>query len=93
MVYEMGAEALTNQERVSIFSKVLGRPITYEQQPLDDFYKHYIKFGMSHGLVYTFASHDISNQSKTTTPQLAIVLGRQLGTLEAWLRENAQTFQ
>jgi uncharacterized protein YbjT (DUF2867 family) len=93
MVYGMAAEALTNKERAAIFSKVLGRPITYEQQSLDDFYKQYLNFGMSHGLVYTVASYNMNNSSHTTTPELAIVLGRPLGTLEAWLRENAQAFQ
>jgi hypothetical protein len=93
VVYEMGAEALSNEERAAIFSKVLGRPIKYEQQSLDDFYKQYTSYGISHGVVYNLASYALNGMSKTITPQLAIVLGRPLGTLEAWIKKNVQAFK
>jgi uncharacterized protein YbjT (DUF2867 family) len=93
IVYEMGAEALTNAERAAIFSKVLGRPIKYEQQSLDDFYKQYTNFGLSHGVAYNFATYALNGTSKTITPQLAIVLGRPLGTLEAWIKKNVEAFK
>jgi hypothetical protein len=35
-VYEMG-EVLSNEQRAAIFTKVLGRTITYEQQSIEDF--------------------------------------------------------
>ncbi len=89
----MGAEALTNEERAAIFSKVLGRPIKYEQQSIDDCYKQYINFGMAHGVVYNLISFYMHNISKDTTPELSILLGRPLRTLEDWLKENVQAFQ
>ncbi len=93
MVYAMDAECLNNKERAAVFSKVLNRPITYEQQSLDDFYKQYIQFGMPHGAVYSLASYHMNSKSTTTTPELALILGRQLRTMEEWLRENVQAFQ
>ncbi len=91
MVYEMSAEALTNEERAAVFSKVLGRSIKYEQQSIEDSYKQYIKFGLPHGLVYNFVS--VNMQSKNTTPELSVILGRPLRTLQEWIKENAQAFQ
>jgi hypothetical protein len=92
-VYEMTADPLTNEQRAAIFSKVLGRPITYEQQSIEDFYKACSTFGMPHSLAYCFISNYLSDMKRTATPQLAIILGRPLRTLEAWIRENAQAFQ
>ena len=92
-VYEMGGETLTEEQRTAVFSKVLGKPITYEQQSVDDFYKAHIDFGMSHSFVYNYiliASKDIC---ETTTPQIAIIIGRPLRTLEDWLRENVKAFE
>ncbi|CAF4076699.1 unnamed protein product [Adineta steineri] len=56
-VYEMGADSLSNEQRPAIFSKVLGRPITYEQKSMEDFYKTCIGFGMSHSLAFNFVSY------------------------------------
>ncbi|CAF1689778.1 unnamed protein product, partial [Adineta ricciae] len=56
MVYTMSAESLTNEQRAQIFTKVLGRTITYEQQSINDFYNESIKFGLPHALVYHFLS-------------------------------------
>ena len=93
IVYEMGAEALTNAERAAVFSKVLGQPITYEQQSLNDFYTQYTSFGLSHGVVYNLASCALNGTRITVTPQLALVLGRPPGTLEAWIKKNIQAFK
>ena len=93
MVYEMGAEMISNEERAKIFSKVLGRTITYEQQPIENLYKKYMQFGMSHGIVYNFISFSLNDISRAATPQVAIVLGRPLRSLEEWLQENIQAFQ
>lgn len=92
-VYEMGAESLSNEQRAAIFSKVLGKPITYEQQSIEEFYKAYTGFGMSHSFVYTFIMYFSNDICKSTTPQLAIVLGRPVRTLEEWLTENVNKFQ
>ena len=92
-VYDMAAEALNNEQRAAIFSKVLGKSIIYEQQSIEDFYKTHIGFGMSHSLVYCFLSYFSAAQDTTTTPQLVVILGRPLRTLEEWLRENVKAFQ
>ncbi len=92
-VYEMGGEPVSNEQRAAIFSKVLGKSITYEQQSIEDFYKTSTGFGMPHSFAYnmlTYSSHDICRNS---TPQLAIIIGRPLRTLEEWVRENANNFQ
>ena len=93
IVYEMGAESLTNEERAAIFSKVLGRPVTYEQQSINDFYKQCISFGMTHAIVYNYISFFSNDISGSATPEVSILLGRPLRTLEEWLRENAEAFQ
>ena len=92
-VYELGADCLTNEERAAIFSKVLGKHITYEQQSIEDFYKSVIAHGVPHSLAYNFVSVSSSESSDTTTPQAAIIIGRSLHTLEEWLTENAKAFQ
>lgn len=92
-VYEMAAEALSNEQRAAIFSKVLGKRIIYEQQSMEDFYKTHIGFGISHSLVYCFLSYFSAALDTTITPQLAIILGRPLRTLEEWLRDNVKPFQ
>jgi len=92
-VYEMAADPLTHEERAAIFSRVLGKPITYEQQSIENFYKAHIGFGMSHSSAYCFASLYLDGMNRTTTPQLAIILGRPLRTFEEWLKENAKAFQ
>ncbi len=92
-VYEMGAETLSNEQRATIFSKVLGKPINYEQQSIEEFYKTYTNFGMPHSLVYNLISYFLNSKSDTITPQLALIIGRPLRTLEEWLKENVEIFQ
>jgi uncharacterized protein YbjT (DUF2867 family) len=92
-VYELGAETLTNEQRAAIFSKVLGKSITYEQQSIEDLYKAFTGFGMTHSMVYSLILFGLNDISRTTTPQVAIIIGRPLYTLEEWLRENVKKFQ
>jgi hypothetical protein len=89
----MGAETLSNEQRATIFSKVLGKPINYEQQSIEEFYKTYTNFGMPHSLVYNLISYFLNSKSDTITPQLALIIGRPLRTLEEWLKENVEIFQ
>ena len=89
----MSAQSLTNEQRAQLFTKVLGRTITYEQQSIDDFYNESIKFGLPHSLIYYFLSTVSDTQPKYVTPQLSIILGRPLRTLEEWIKENAAAFQ
>jgi hypothetical protein len=92
-VYALGADSLSNEQRAAIFSKVLGKSITYEQQPMEDFYKTCVSIGVPHSLAYTFASYPMKGKSIDPTPQAALLINRPLRTLEEWLRENAKAFQ
>ncbi len=87
----MAAEILSNEQRAAIFTKVLGRTITYEEQSLEDFYNMCVGFGLPHSFAYNFLSPlSIANQ---ITTQLSILINRPLHTLEEWLKENADKFQ
>jgi len=92
-VYEMGGETLSNEQRAAIFSKVLGKPIIYEQQSMEDFYKTFIRFGMSHSLAYNLLSYYMGGLGETATPELAVIIHRPLRTLEEWVVQNAKAFQ
>lgn len=93
-VYELDAQTLTNEQRATVFSKVLGRTITYEQQPMEDAYKAMTGFGMSHSMAYNLILYHMSSGTDTKeTPEISLIIGRPLRTLEQWLKENASAFQ
>ena len=92
-VYELGAEALTNEERAAVFTRVLGKPITYEQQSFEAFYKAMTGVGMPHSIVYNFAMGGSKDICDNTSAQISILIGRPLYTLEEWLKDNAKAFQ
>ncbi|CAF3193572.1 unnamed protein product [Rotaria socialis] len=92
-VYEMGAELVTQEQRAAIFSKVLGKSITYEQQQAETLYKMFISFGMSHSYAYDLVSFPIEPINGHVTPQMSILINRPLRTLKEWLQENAEAFQ
>jgi hypothetical protein len=89
----MGGESLSHEQRAAIFSKVLGKSITYEQQSIEDFYKTCTGFGMPHSFVYNMLTYSSRDIGRNSTPQLFIIIGRPLRTLEEWLKENANKFQ
>jgi hypothetical protein len=84
---------LSNEERAAIFSEIVGKSITYEQQSMEDFYKTYMDFCMPHLFAYSLLSSFSTLEGDTTTPQIAIIVGRPLHTLEEWLKENPKPFQ
>jgi uncharacterized protein YbjT (DUF2867 family) len=92
-VYDLAGEMLSSEKRAAIFSKVLSKAITYEQQSVEDLYKRCIGLGISHSMAYNFSSTVSSEKSDTTTPQAAIIIGRPLRTLQEWLTENVKAFQ
>jgi uncharacterized protein YbjT (DUF2867 family) len=92
-VYEMGGETLSKEKQAAVFSKVLGKPINYEQQSIEDFYKTCTGFGMPHSIIYSLISFHLKDISTAATPQIAVIIGRPLRTLEEWLRENIKAFQ
>jgi len=92
-VYELGSEALSNEKRAAIFTKVLGKSITYEQQSLEDFYKTLTGSGGPHSFAYNLMLATSKDICDTTTPEISIIIGRPLRTLEEWLKENIKAFQ
>jgi uncharacterized protein YbjT (DUF2867 family) len=92
-VYELGADCLTNEQRAAVLSKVLGKHITYEQQSFEDAYKASISHGMSHSFAYGMIQFALVDICETTTPQVSIIIGRPLRTLEDWVKENVKAFQ
>ena len=92
-VYEMGAESVSHEQRAALLSKVLGRTIKYEQQSIEDSYKAATGAGMPHAFVYTLLTYSRGEICRGTTPQLALILGRPLGTLEQWLKQNVKKLQ
>ncbi|CAF1458288.1 unnamed protein product [Adineta steineri] len=92
-VYELGADKLTNEQRAAVFSKVLGKSIKYEQQSMEDFYKTCTGHGMPHSMVYNFAMVASKDICDNATPEISVIIGRPLRTLEDWLKENAKAFQ
>jgi hypothetical protein len=92
-IYEMGAQTLTNEQRAKIFSHVLGRSISYEQESIESFYQAHTGFGMAHSITYDFLSMSYDDNHGMETPQLSILLGRPVRKLEDWLRENIDAFE
>jgi hypothetical protein len=89
----MGAEILSNEQRAAIFTKVLGKSITYEQQSIEDFYNTLTGHGVAHSLVYNMSSYALFSTNQVTTPQLSVLIKRPLRTLEEWVNDNAKLFQ
>jgi len=89
----MGSEILSNEERAAIFSKVLGKTITYEQKSPIEIYKAMTSHGLPHSLAYELITYGINDRDQNATPQLSILLNRPLRTLEDWVKDNAKAFQ
>lgn len=92
MIYEMGAQKLTNQERANIFSRLVGRTITYEQESIEAVYRKFIGFGVEHSFAYDLVSLALDDKICALTPQLCILLNRPLRTLEDWLKDHIDSF-
>lgn len=92
-VYEMGGETLSHETRAKVFSEILGKTITYEQQSVEESYKTMIGFGFEHAIAYDLLSLDADKHMDVATPQLSILLNRPLHTLKDWLIDNVKAFQ
>ncbi|UJR06800.1 hypothetical protein I4U23_011087 [Adineta vaga] len=92
-IYELGTEALTQEQRAAVFTKVLGKTITYEQESFEDFYKKLTDLGLPHSVAYNFALTASKSSCDVTTPQIALIIGRPLHTLEEWIKDNIKAFQ
>lgn len=93
IVYQMGSETLSNEQRAAVFSKVLGRTITYEQQSIKEFYTTLIGYGVPHSAVYDLVSIFTTDTKDAPTPQISLLLGRPLRSFEDWLIEHVTAFE
>ncbi|KAI9248318.1 hypothetical protein BDA99DRAFT_525381 [Phascolomyces articulosus] len=88
--YELIGDRATPSERAAILSKVLGRPITYKQLPVQDLYDILLKFSHDHGIAYFLSTFQ---RAGPVTRGLPVLLGRSPETFEIWATKNKQAFQ
>ena len=88
--YELIGDVKTPQERAVMFSKILGRPIEYQQVEPQVIYDTFIKMGFDHALAYSVSTFSAKNP--TVTRGLQILLGRKPETVYEWLEKNKDTF-
>jgi uncharacterized protein YbjT (DUF2867 family) len=89
--YEMTSEALSENERAQLLSKVLGKDIKYVQRSALEEYKANVSLGMPHETAYALVENFQQGQGHITR-DLPILLGRDPESLEAWLEQNKQAF-
>ncbi|CAO3691814.1 unnamed protein product [Umbelopsis ramanniana] len=87
--YEMTSEALSEDERAQLLSKVLGKDIKYVQRSALEEYKANISVGMPHETAYSLVEYYPQGQGHITRG-LPILLGRDPESFEAWLEKNKQ---
>ncbi|KAI8146630.1 hypothetical protein BJV82DRAFT_509849 [Fennellomyces sp. T-0311] len=88
--YELVGEIITPKERAAVFSKILGRPITYVQVEPQEYYQSMIKLGMSHEMAYCMVNYQ--NPSPVVTRGLSVLLGRKPDSVESWIVNNKKAF-
>ncbi|ORX47450.1 NAD(P)-binding protein [Hesseltinella vesiculosa] len=92
MVYEMVGDLLTYEETAQVFTRVLGRPITYQViDPVARYKLFTEKIGLPHSLAYNLAALDLTVLPETRG--LPILLGRSPESLEAYLTEHKHAFK
>ncbi|KAK4510377.1 uncharacterized protein ATC70_004807 [Mucor velutinosus] len=90
LVYELIGDVVSLDERSSITSRVLGRPIRYQKVSASSKYDQLMKTGMfPHGAAYNLAA-SIPTVPPTTTISLgiSILIGREPETLEQYILSN-----
>jgi uncharacterized protein YbjT (DUF2867 family) len=92
-VYELVGDVVTANQRAEIFTRVLGRPIAYQKLSALDRYnglqKHlpFLPFLMLYDLAI------MQDRSPAISQGLAILLGREPETFEAYLQSNKKAFE
>ncbi|KAI8145722.1 hypothetical protein BJV82DRAFT_601987 [Fennellomyces sp. T-0311] len=91
IAYEMIGDVITNSQRAAVFSKVLGRKITYKRVTAQEQYNVLIAAtGMPHVNVFDIMS--LPTLHGIPTPALPVILGREPETVEQWLEKNKDFF-
>eukprot|EP01111_Echinosteliopsis_oligospora_P002146 TRINITY_DN1312_c0_g2_i1.p1 TRINITY_DN1312_c0_g2~~TRINITY_DN1312_c0_g2_i1.p1 ORF type:complete len:300 (+),score=86.20 TRINITY_DN1312_c0_g2_i1:95-994(+) len=90
-VYAIHPDVLSNEERAKVFTKVLGREITYKQVPHQQSYDQLLAHVPSPRLAYDIL-HLASREFAWATPEICIFTKRPARTLEEWIVENKSAF-
>jgi len=91
MVYDISPDPLTQLEKAQVYSRVLGREITYEQLPVEEVYNRMTGNGLSHRTAYDLISLILKDYSKAT-PQVCILTRKPVRTFEMWVEDNKDAF-
>lgn len=90
-VYEMTGCALTSAQRAAIFSKILGREITYTKISVKEKYDFMTqKAGIPHLMAMDLLA--LFKDVNTVSPGLEVLLGRRPESFEEWLAQNKDAF-
>jgi uncharacterized protein YbjT (DUF2867 family) len=91
-----GPELLDGHAQAAVFSKVLGRPVKYQDVTVDQFVKYLQSVGMPDWMVEAFrvvAESDNTDRSEQSSADIERVLHRKPGTLEQFIKDHRATFQ
>lgn len=90
-----GPEILTFSEIADIFTQVLGRQITYVDQPMEDFYALLAKFVPDKWRVNAVCEEIRSlaeGTSEHTTDTMSVLLGREPSSVKQFIEQHAKAF-
>jgi len=90
-IYNITPDPLTNLERAQIFSRVLGREITYVHDTIENVYNRLISFNVPHKFAYDLISVGLQDYSQST-PQITILTKKPIRRFEQWVQENKEKF-
>jgi len=90
-IYPLCPEPVSQTERALIFSRVLGREISYVQESMETVYNRYISMKFSHLFAYDIVSIGM-NDFKVPTSQISVLLKKPFRRLEQWVEENKEHF-
>ncbi|KAJ1672720.1 hypothetical protein EV182_006622 [Spiromyces aspiralis] len=90
-VYELTGDNVSERARAALFSKALGRPVTFKQISPKVQYDQIVEHAkMPHLMAFDLVSSDSSKPPTTAVP---VLLGRPYETLESWISKNKAAFQ
>ncbi|MEU8165007.1 NAD(P)H-binding protein [Micromonospora sp. NPDC049004] len=87
-----GPESLSQAEQVSIIGDVLGRPITFEELPPDEFRRQTPESSRSAADMLLAAWNATMGQPAYVTSTVSDQLGRPPGTFRQWATDHAAAF-
>ncbi|KAI9261559.1 hypothetical protein BDA99DRAFT_511743 [Phascolomyces articulosus] len=90
VAYELIGDVISPQQRATMFSDVLGRPIHYEQVDSQVIYDMFIRLGFDHTFAFSVSTYSANNP--TVSRGLKILLGRQPESVKEWLKKNKHVF-